>query len=84
MSVTPPSVKPAMTPPPVRPRCPHLSSCELFPRFQKRAALKVWQTFYCEGSFEGCARYKLSLQGRPVAPNLLPNGKELNLAILGV
>ncbi len=67
-----------------RPQCPHLASCELFPKFQKRASLRVWQTFYCEGNFEGCARYKLSLESRPVSPNLLPNGRELNLAVLGV
>jgi hypothetical protein len=70
--------------PPARSRCPHLATCELFPRFQKRTSLKVWQTFYCEGGFEGCARYKLSLQHLPVSPNLLPNGRELNLAALGV
>jgi hypothetical protein len=66
------------------PRCPHLFSCELFPRFQKRASLKVWQTFYCEGRFQDCHRYRLSLEGRPVLPNLLPNGRELNLDVLGV
>ncbi len=67
-----------------KPKCPHLSSCELFPKFQKRASLKVWQTFYCEGKFEDCVRFQLSMQSRPVAPNLLPNGRELNLALLGV
>ncbi len=73
-----------MTATPLPRRCPHLAACELFPRFQKRASLKVWQTFYCEGDYEGCARFKLSLRSLPVSPNLLPNGRELNLAILGV
>lgn len=72
------------TTPPTRRSCPHLATCELFPKFQKRASLAVWQTFYCEGNYEGCARFKLSLQSLPVSPNLLPNGRELNLAILGV
>jgi hypothetical protein len=67
-----------------RPSCPHLAACELFPKFQKRASLRVWQTFYCEGNYEGCARYQCSLQSLPVSPNLLPNGRELNLAVLGV
>jgi hypothetical protein len=71
------------TTPPTR-RCPHLISCELFPKFAKRASLKVWQTFYCEGNYESCARFKLSLRSLPVSPNLLPNGRELNLAVLGV
>ncbi len=66
------------------PKCSHLFSCELFPKFQKRASLKVWQTFYCEGRFEDCVRYQLALQSRPVSPNLLPNGRELNLSALGV
>lgn len=69
---------------PAKPPCPHLATCELFPRFQRRASLKVWQTFYCEGSYASCARYKLALQSFPVSPNLLPNGRELNLALLGV
>jgi len=57
--------------------CSHLDTCELFPKFAMKAALKVWQSCYCEGQFESCARYKLALQGRPVAQSLLPNGKEL-------
>lgn len=71
------------TPPAPKPKCPHLHTCELFPRFQKRASLKVWQTFYCEGQYEGCSRYILALRGMPVSPNLLPNGRELNLAAFG-
>jgi hypothetical protein len=45
------------------------------------SALKVWRTFYCEGKWGECARYKLSLEGKAVPPNLLPNGKSLDLAI---
>ncbi len=64
--------------------CPHVSSCELFPKFGLKGSLKVWQTFYCLGSFEACARYRLALEGRPAPPNLLPNGKELDLKLLGI
>lgn len=64
-------------------RCSHIASCELFPRFGVRGSLKVWTAFFCEGNFERCERYKLALLGRPVPPNLLPNGKELNLDHLG-
>ncbi len=63
-------------------RCSHISSCELFPKFAMRGSLKVWHSFYCEGNFENCERYKRSLRGEPVPPNLLPNGKELNLDVL--
>ncbi len=71
-------------PPPSRRQCPHLDSCELFPKFQKRASLKVWQAFYCDGKYDGCVRYRLALESKPISPNLLPNGRELNLAALGV
>jgi len=64
--------------------CSHIGSCELFPKFQKRPSLGVWQTFYCKGRFTTCARYRLSLEGKPVPPSLLPNGKELNLVSLGL
>jgi len=68
-----------MTDQPAAPKksCSHVSSCELFPKFAMKAALKVWQTYYCEAQFESCARYKLALEGRPVPQTLLPNGKEL-------
>ncbi len=62
--------------------CSHIPGCELFPKFGLRGSLKVWQTFYCQGAFERCARYRLALAGGPVPPNLLPNGHELDLAVL--
>ena len=64
--------------------CSHIANCELFPVFKRRASLAVWQTFYCHGRFSTCVRYRLSLEGKPVPPGLLPNGKELNLAGLGL
>lgn len=64
--------------------CSHVPSCELFPRFGLQGALKVWRTFYCEGNFESCARFRLASSGRPVPPNLLPNGRQLDLKVLGV
>jgi len=45
------------------------------------SALKIWRTFYCEGKWHECARYKLSLEGKPVTPNLLPNGKLLDMDV---
>jgi hypothetical protein len=69
---------------PTRARCTHIPSCELFPKFGLRGALGVWQTFYCQGNFRGCARYQRALRGEPVPPNLLPNGKELDLQRLGI
>jgi len=63
-------------------RCAHITSCELFPKFGMRGSLKVWTSFYCEGNFENCDRYKRSLRGEPVPPHLLPNGRELNFDVL--
>lgn len=64
--------------------CSHVATCELFPQFGLRASLNVWKTFYCCAQFERCARYQASLSGLPVEPNLLPNGKTLDLKLLGI
>jgi hypothetical protein len=59
--------------------CSHTGNCSLFPMISVNSALKVWRTFYCEGKWHECARYKRSLEGKPVPSNLLPNGKLLDL-----
>lgn len=61
--------------------CTHKDNCALFPVISLSSALKIWQTFYCDGKFETCLRYQRSLKGEKVAPNLLPNGKELDLIV---
>ncbi len=57
--------------------CSHTKNCELFPQFALNPALKVWQIHYCEGEHARCARYQLSLQGKTIPLNLLPNGKRV-------
>jgi hypothetical protein len=42
------------------------------------AALRVWQSFYCEGMSGRCERRKLAESGRPVPERLLPNGRLLD------
>lgn len=42
--------------------------------------LKVWQTRYCQAEYQACARYTLSLLGKPVPQNLMPNGATLRQA----
>jgi hypothetical protein len=59
--------------------CSHTGNCALFPMISVNSALKVWRTFYCEGKWHECARYRLSLEGKPVPSNLLPNGKLLDM-----
>lgn len=63
--------------------CSHLETCELFPRFQSQGPLKIWLLFYCRGDFKRCARYRCSLEAKPVPPNLLPNGKSVDVHLLG-
>jgi hypothetical protein len=60
-----------------RGNCSHMNGCELFPLFQIRSALRVWQINYCEGTYERCARYQAACRGEAVPINLLPNGKRL-------
>ncbi len=62
--------------------CSHVSSCPLFSLFTLKASLSVWQIHYCNGQFETCERLKLARQGQRVPPNLLPNGKSLDPAVL--
>jgi hypothetical protein len=40
-----------------------------------REALRVWQSFYCEGAFARCERHKLATAGRAIPDKLLPNGR---------
>jgi hypothetical protein len=42
------------------------------------AALRVWESFYCEGFFGRCERYRLHGSGQEVPGRLLPNGRLLD------
>lgn len=42
-----------------------------------KEALRVWQSFYCEGAHRRCERYKLWSSGMKVPEKLLPNGRLL-------
>lgn len=58
--------------------CPDAGKCGLHKSIGMRAALNVWQSFYCEGCFSRCERFKLSQSGRTVPERLLPNGRLLD------
>ena len=60
------------------PACPTTDSCGLQQHIGMREALRVWQSFYCEGCFARCERYKRSAAGVDVPPRLLPNGRLLD------
>jgi hypothetical protein len=55
--------------------CPHFASCALARSISMKEALRVWQSFYCDGVFARCERYKLATGGREVPDRLLPNGR---------
>ncbi len=58
--------------------CPQQAECGLHKSIGMTAALRVWQSFYCEGCFTRCERYKLATSGRAVPARLLPNGRLLD------
>ncbi len=60
-----------------RTRCP-FAECGLAGSIAMEAALRVWQSVYCEGSFTRCERYKLHGSGEVVPRRLLPNGRLLD------
>ena len=55
--------------------CPELYQCGLHRNISMKEALRVWQSFYCEGVYDRCERYKLCTAGRSVPEKLLPNGR---------
>lgn len=57
--------------------CPHTPDCALDRSISMKEALRVWQSFYCEGAFARCERFKLAIAGRLVPDRLLPNGRIL-------
>jgi len=61
--------------------CSHASTCDLYVQFAADPSIKVWKTHFCDSDFKRCARFELSLQGKPVPLTLLPNGKQINTAM---
>lgn len=57
--------------------CPNMESCQMFPLLSMSGTLKIWKARYCSADYESCERYKATEAGRPVAPDLLPNGVRL-------
>jgi len=55
--------------------CPRYATCQLANSISMREALRVWQSFYCDGMFGRCERFKLAETGGVVPVRLLPNGR---------
>ncbi len=61
--------------------CPNAHTCHLHQSIGFEGALRVWQSFYCDGCFARCERFKLASAGAEVPPRLLPNGRLLDQPI---
>lgn len=61
--------------------CSHASSCELYVQFAADPSIALWKAHFCDSDFKRCARFELSLQGKPVPLTLLPNGKQIETAM---
>jgi hypothetical protein len=62
------------------PACPNTLSCGLHRSISMKEALRVWQSFYCDGVYRRCERYKLASSGATVPDKLLPNGRLIDPA----
>lgn len=49
----------------------------MYPLFSSKAVLAVYQTLYCNGRCERCARYVSANQGTMPEADLLPDGDRL-------
>jgi hypothetical protein len=58
--------------------CPYADRCAIRLSSGIESELRVWQGFYCDGSFARCERYKLARSGLDVPARLLPNGRLLD------
>ena len=61
--------------------CPRVATCALFQQFSMKSSLRVWKTYYCEGQFSRCERWRLVSASKPVPQNMLPNGRLLEVPI---
>jgi len=60
--------------------CVRMDACPMFALFSQKATLSVWKVLYCESNFDACERLKLFNANQIVPPNLLPNGRMLNVS----
>jgi len=49
----------------------------MYPVFSSKSVLAVYQTLYCNGRYQRCARYVLANDGKMPEPDLLPDGDRL-------
>jgi len=51
--------------------------CAMYPIFKLAGTLRTWQIRYCTNNYRECQRFIRTLEGRPVPPEMMPNGELL-------
>lgn len=59
--------------------CSRAQNCDLYAQFAMNPALQIWQTHYCQGDFNRCVRFQMSLRKEAVPLNMLPNGSRVEI-----
>ena len=63
--------------------CPNTTTCDLQATLSMVAALRIWQSLYCDADWERCARRKCMDAGATLPANLLPDGRLLGTGTRG-
>lgn len=60
-------------------KCSHIPTCQLYPHFSLKGALRIWQDRYCNHpeQHKMCVRFVRSNKGESVPATLLPNGESI-------
>ena len=61
--------------------CERIKTCPMFAQFRLKASLQVWKSYYCEGHFTRCERWKIVQAGGALPERLLPNGRILEVSL---
>lgn len=59
--------------------CTHCEHCELYAQFALNPAMQLWQAHYCQGDYNRCVRFQMSLRKETVPLNMLPNGARVEI-----
>jgi hypothetical protein len=63
--------------------CPNSTTCSLQDTLSMVAALRIWQSLYCDADWQRCERRRCMEAGAPIPTNLLPDGRVLGTGTRG-
>ena len=61
--------------------CARISGCPLYKAFAMKSSLRVWKTYYARATSTGASGSRSRTRARRVPPNMLPNGRMLEVPI---